>query len=291
MVETPPALVRITTDPRRADEWALALASAAIDCRIERAAAGYAVLVPESDRAAAAQVLDAFDEENRAAPAPVRPAPTRSHGALILVALLSGMFVVTGPRAQASIWFQRGAAVAWRINDGEPWRTVTALMLHADFLHLLANIVTLAIFGTALYGMVGAGTGTWILLLAGAGGNWMNAALRGTAHSAVGASTAIFGGIGALAALQLIRRSRGSPVPAARAWAPLAAGVALLGFLGTAPESDVLAHLFGFAAGVGLGALAVLAAPWSEHRAVQWPLCAAAAIVAAACWITAFTRP
>jgi membrane associated rhomboid family serine protease len=57
----------------------------------------------------------------------------------------------------------------------------------------------------------------------------------------IGASTAVFGALGILSMLQVPRRS---------AWLTLGAGVALLGLLGTSARADLLAHLFGFAAGV-----------------------------------------
>lgn len=287
------APLRDTLDRRRADDWALALASAGIDSRIDATGAGYRILVPAAERLRADRVLDAFDAENRP-PASTEPASHDadefSFAAIVVTVLLCIAFVITGPGEWEGVWFTRGAATAWRINQGEWWRAVTALTLHANFPHIVANAATLMIFGTPLCGLVGAGVGIWVLLLAGTAGNWLNAALRGAAHSAVGASTAIFGGIGALAAIQLIRRRRGAPVSALKAWAPLAAGLGLLGFLGTAPDSDVLAHLFGFAVGVLLGPAALRAAAWREHAALQLALSLAAALVVVACWIAAFTH-
>jgi membrane associated rhomboid family serine protease len=43
-----------------------------------------------------------------------------------------------------------------------------------------------------------------------------------------------------------------------KAWLPIAGGLALLGFLGTGRHSDLMAHLFGFMAGIGLGILYAL---------------------------------
>jgi len=281
--------LRVTPDRRRADDWALALASAGIDSRIDQTADGCAVVVRGSDWRRADAVLAAFDAENRPASAPVAEpsaAPT-SYGALAVAVILCAFFVVTGPRDADRYWFERGAAVASRITSGELWRTVTALTLHADFPHILTNAATLILFGTSLCGLLGAGSAVWLMLLSGAAGNWLTAMLRGAPHSAVGASTGIFGGIGGLAAIELVRRRRGASVSAWRAWAPIAAGLALLGFLGTSPESDVLAHLFGFAVGALLGALAVRAQPLRDRRGLQVALCAAAAVVVIACWLRA----
>ena len=123
------------------------------------------------------------------------------------------------------------------------------------------------------------------MLLSGAAGNWLTAALRGAPHSAVGASTGIFGGIGGLAALELMRRRRGAAVSAWRAWAPIAAGLALLGFLGTSPQSDVLAHLFGFAVGALLGVSAFELQALRDRRGLQLrAVRRRRALTVVACW-------
>ncbi len=281
--------LRVTRDRRRADDWALALASAGISSRTDGTPEGCALVVRPGDRERAEAVLSAFDAENR--PQPAVPADTLVHrvsyAAFAVAVLLCAFFVVTGPRDAGRYWFERGAAVASRIAAGELWRTVTELTLHADFPHILSNAVTLIIFGTSLCGVVGTGVGVWLMLLSGAAGNWLTAVLRGAPYSAVGASTGIFGAIGGLAAIQLVRRRRGVPVSAWRAWAPVAAGLGLLALLGTAPEADVLAHLFGFAVGAGLGVVAIRVQPLRDRLGVQRALCGAAALVVIACWLLA----
>jgi len=281
--------VRVSPDRRRADDWALALASAGIESHLNWTLQGYALTVPEADRQRAYAVLDAFDDENRR---PVtrlsdRVQPGRSYAALAITVLLCAFFVVTGPREADRYWFMRGGAIASRIGAGEWWRTVTALTLHADFLHVLSNAVTVLIFGGALCSVVGAGVGVWLMLVSGAAGNWITALVRGPPHSAVGASTAVFGAVGSLAAIQLVRRRQGAPVAWWRVWAPIAAGLALLGFLGTAPESDVLAHLFGFAVGAVLGVSATRAQTLRQRTGLQTALSVAALLVVIACWLLA----
>jgi membrane associated rhomboid family serine protease len=281
--------LRVTPDRRRADDWALALASAGIDSRIDQAPGGWTVSVRGRDLGRAHAVLDAFEDENppRSAPPPEPIAARTAYGAVVVAVLLCAFFVVTGPRQADRYWFERGGAMASRIAAGELWRTVTALTLHADFPHILTNAATLVLFGTSLCGLVGTGVAMWLMLLSGAGGNWLTAMLRGAPHSAVGASTAIFGAVGGLAAIEMVRRRRGEPVSVWRAWAPIAAGLGLLGFLGTSPQSDVLAHLFGFAVGAALGVVAVRAQPGRDRAGVQAVLSIAALLVVIACWLLA----
>jgi len=281
--------LRVTPERRQADDWALVLASAGIDSRIDWGPGGSALIVRSPDWVRASAALAAYDADTAppSAPAPSALDDGRSYGPAVLAALLCAFFVITGPRERSYYWFDHGAAFASRIAAGQAWRTVTALTLHANLPHLVGNAATLIIFGTSLCGVVGTGVGLALMLCAGAAGNWLTAVLRGAPYSSVGASTAIFGAIGALAAIQLVRRRQGAPTAAWRAWTPIAAGLALLGFLGTSPEADVLAHLFGFAVGAGLGGLAVQRPTLRRQRGLQWALAIGAGGVVVGCWLLA----
>ncbi len=90
-----------------------------------------------------------------------------------------------------------------------------------------------------------------MILLAGGAGNLLNDLFEPASHTSIGASTAVFGAVGLLAVLAL-RDGAMQWRSGIRRWAPLAAGVMLLFFLGTEGEQvDVGAHVGGFAAGVG----------------------------------------
>ena len=92
------------------------------------------------------------------------------------------------------------------------------------------------------------------MLLAGALGNGMNALWYRTGHLSIGASTAVFGAVGILAATQLTLDKTAGPRPWLERAAPVVGGLALLGMLGASPHSDLLAHLFGLFAGILGGA-------------------------------------
>ena len=110
-------------------------------------------------------------------------------------------------------------------------------------------------FGLLLSQLLGWGLAWLAIVVAGGLGNGLDALLRFEPHAAVGASTALFGALGALAGYW--RRARTIPWRGGiRRWAPLAGGVMLLVFLGTSGErTDVGAHVAGFAVGglIGLG--------------------------------------
>jgi membrane associated rhomboid family serine protease len=183
------------------------------------------------------------------------------------------------------VWFERGSADAARLMAGEWWRAITALTLHADVPHLIGNALATVILVTAVCWNLGPGVGLWLVLLAGAGGNALTAIAHRTDHVSVGASTATFGAIGILAALRIAGRTGSGR---RKWWVVLAAGLALLALLGTGPHADILAHLFGFLVGGGLGLIAALGLRRPVPALVQWLLVVAFAAVLVLAWRVAF---
>jgi membrane associated rhomboid family serine protease len=199
-------------------------------------------------------------------------------------------YLLSGPRETASAAFRAGSADSERIVAGEPWRTVTALTLHADLSHLVANVTAGALLATAVCRIVGGGLGAALIVAAGAGGNALNAALQGPAHVSIGASTAVLGAVGLLSGLAFVRTRR-SARARGRAWLPIAAGLALLGMLGSDPRTDLGAHFFGFVVGIVLGAFAGWSMSGVPGRGVQRALAVSTAVVVAGSWWLALRAP
>jgi rhomboid protease GluP len=281
-------IARATPERRQADEWGLVLTSADIAHAVHTHLGQWVLIVAASDVARARSVLDAYDHENRRQPevrAPLREYGPTSAGIVVALGLLSFYAALLWTNREP-VWFSAGAAVATRILHGEVWRLITALTLHSGPAHVTGNAVCCAIFATAVCRALGPGVGLWLLLLAGAGGNAADAAIRGAPHSAVGASTAIFGAVGALGALQFTTRAR-LHVARWRAWVPIAAALGLLAMLGTGADSDVLAHLFGFVAGAVLGLASTFVLSAAPGRSVQTALALAALATVMAAWLVA----
>jgi rhomboid protease GluP len=253
-------------------EWTLVLSSMGIAHAVRDVGNAWVILVARDDQARAAEAIRLYELENRNWP----PRRTREHlpharslVAPILMVLLVLFFSVTGPAARSSEWFARGTASTDRILHGEIWRTVTALTLHADTLHVLGNALTGSIFLSAVNRRLGDGRGPLVVLLGGALGNYMNAVWHRTGHLSIGASTAVFAAVGVLAATQLAAdRSEGK-----KSWlervAPLVGGLALLGMLGASPHSDLLAHLFGLGAGLVVGVATSVLMSLAKGRAAK----------------------
>ena len=220
------------------------------------------MLVRDDAYTSATAAIDRYEAENRDWP----PPPTRErarHAAspfvpLVFVALVA-FFFVTGPVRSGSPWFDRGMAVAAQVLGNQPYRAVTALTLHADALHVMGNALAGTVFGSTLERRLGAGGALLSVLASGVLGNFASAAyyrLVGEPHISLGASTAIFGAIGLLAATQLVLdlpRNR-RPRSFVERIAPVLGGFALLGALGSGGErTDLAAHLAGFFSGLILG--------------------------------------
>jgi rhomboid protease GluP len=274
-------LLRLVRDFRRAMDLSLVLDQEGIHHELRGTGEEqWALLIDDADRERAEAAVTAFEREN---PPPQRqerptvPAPAVACGLIFFLALL-GLHVWTGPDSAGSPWFARGAADAAAILRGEWWRTVTALTLHADAGHAVGNAVLGGLLLTLLARALGPGVASALLLLAGAAGTGAAAWLLRRDFVSIGASTAVFAALGALAVLPQHRR---------RAWIPLGAGLALLAFLGTGKRADLAGHLCGFAAGVMLGALAGRLPP-TRSRAVQAALAAGAAAAPVVAWVAAF---
>lgn len=279
-----------------AREWALVLSSQGIASRIVRGPHGYALQVHPDDTPRAEAVLRAYEEENlpRAlrvpvvAPAWKGSAPQQS--ALAVGLCMAGFYAITGPRNPSVDWFVAGSADAARILSGEAWRCVTALSLHADLTHLIANSI-FGVFFLAVVGRgLGPGLGLLLVLASGVLGNLLNAALRGEDHVSIGASTAVFGAVGLLCGSGVIWRRRDGQ-RWRRVLLPLAAGAGLLAMLGSGGgRVDVFAHLFGFLAGVVVGLLAAAAVSRPPGPLAQLVCAASAAGLLLGSWWLALQR-
>ena len=286
--------VRIAESSKQAEEWALVLAAVGIPHSILHDGGRIFLLVAGADARRADLALAAYDREAIATAATIQssdtePAPYPWMSGATVGLLLLGAFAITGPSASRSHWFEQGAAVAGRVVGDEPWRAVTALTLHSDLVHVLSNAVATAVLLGPLAQRLGVGAALCLALLAGAIGNVLSALVHGAAHASIGASTATFGIIGALAALRLVP-SRTAVVAPRRLIAVLGATLALLVMLGTSSDADVVAHALGLVCGAALGAVASIVLPRPPPTIVQWVLTIVSALAVVGAWRLALPR-
>ncbi|MEO8308664.1 MAG: rhomboid family intramembrane serine protease [Pseudomonadota bacterium] len=266
--QMPADLVQVfrSFDRAQCDDRAFMLSAVSIPSEVDTDTTGYVVRVAYAQAAFATHHLWHYEQELRRRPRMVLP-QARAHpyawvGSALYVLLLSLVATIVVRGWWRPDTFIIGTLDAGAVQAGQWWRAITALTLHLDIVHLLMNLGAGAAIGFLAGRQIGVGH-AWLLTLLGAGlANLVEAIFSMPGHQSVGASTAVFAALGLLAAHSW--RTRGAVANSRlRRWAPLVAGAALLGFLGTgASEStadagtDIIAHAFGFLVGAGLGVLA-----------------------------------
>jgi membrane associated rhomboid family serine protease len=209
-----------------------------------------------------------------------------------MIGALFLFFQLTGPWQGKSLWFQIGAIDNHAIlEQGQWWRLITALTLHADEMHLLGNCLIGGFMVHLLCRTIGFGSAWFLLLLTGAFGNLLNIIFRDTIHYSVGFSTAVFAAIGMFSGLQM-KKNR---FTLSGILLPLGAGIGLLAFLGTEGErTDLGAHLWGFGCGIVAGLLTVVTrlSEKADNQSIQRILFWCALSIIFSCWwLAARTTP
>ena len=274
-------------DERGIAELALVLIARDLEHRREATPYGWEIWVPVESAPAAVAELDAYRRENArpAAPRPsVDPIDTGWPGVGAYAAVLLAVFVFLRRDLLGFDWLAAGRLEAGQVAAGEWWRAVTALTVHLDVSHLGSNLAFGSFFGYFVGRHVGNGLGWAAIVAAGTLGNLLNALLQPATHRSIGASTAVFAALGILSAYSwrrgLIRHTWRARV------GPIVAGIALLAYTGTGgANTDIVAHLTGFLAGFGAGALLASPAVPRGVRAQSVYAAVTAGAVTLAWWI------
>jgi len=177
----------------------------------------------------------------------------RSYSALHVSLILFFIHLISGPSAMNGPLINVGLLSIAEVFNGEWWRPVTALTLHGDIGHLLSNCMFLIVFVPHICYRLGA-TITWMLVLvSGIAGNITTCFFYDAPHRSLGASTSVFAALGILAGLAVIVKLRERQTKLA--YKAFIAGVAMLAITGLNPDTDILAHIFGFAYGLVLSVM------------------------------------
>ncbi len=167
----------------------------------------------------------------------------------ILLAINLVVFIITLIPIIGDKAFYTGLSHNYSIKNGEWWRLITSMFLHADFMHLLMNMFSLFVFAPELEKFVGKWKFLAIYLVSGLAGGILTFITQDLSYASVGASGAIFGVFGAYGAI-LIRYKH--LVPQLRQIIlPIIVISVIMTFL--SPGINVTAHLGGMATGFVLG--------------------------------------
>ncbi|HEX5786655.1 MAG TPA: rhomboid family intramembrane serine protease [Woeseiaceae bacterium] len=276
------------------NEHALVLASRNIPHRVVHDAAGFVLLVPAAQSMDAVRELRLYADENPPAMPRAVTDAERSDALPGILAYLAVLFAVAwlaGRGAFGADWYAAGRIDGALIRDGEAWRLVTALTLHADLAHLAGNLVFGSFFGLLAGRLLGPGVAWLAILACAAAGNLVNTLLLASMHRSIGASTAVFAALGLVAGYvwhaRLMSQER---------WVfrlgPIVGGIALLAYTGMGGGDadnhvDVGAHVMGFVCGFAGGMLLVPFGAQFRKRRVQAVAGAVACLFVAAAWALA----
>lgn len=202
--------------------------------------------------------LSEVAKETLPPPEPRRPRmvhPWAWTGSLVYAIVIVAGAYASGDNLFGYDWFDAGALAGTVPETGEWWRVITALTLHADVAHLIGNLVFGVVLGYFAAASIGAGVAWASIVFGAAMGNALDALWMPASQVSIGASTAVFATLGLLSAYAW-RQEVNPNLRWAKRWAPLIAGVILLGLTGVGGErTDVVAHITGFICGGGLGVL------------------------------------
>jgi membrane associated rhomboid family serine protease len=197
-------------------------------------------------------------EARRSAPRrPIRLRRPRSVTIVLLavnVAVFALSFLLSIGGGRTEVLVRMGAMVPVLVADGQYWRLVAAIFLHANLIHLLLNSLGLAIFGNLVESVIGGGRMLAVYLISGFVASAVSFAFGSAGTIAVGASGAIFGLLGTWLAYNLRRRQLSLARANIQGAMLLIALNLVIGF--SIPGIDNLAHLGGLVGGV-IGGFAV----------------------------------
>jgi membrane associated rhomboid family serine protease len=238
--------------------YSLVLSSSGIPHRSRKGQQGWDILVKDTDYEKAFNTIEEYVGENQSLQAEIKSIYygeyNRTLTGIWVSAILLLFYIVVAFGNKSEFFIKEYGSSAFHILNGELYRNVTSLMIHANTLHIMGNMVGISIFGSYVCSIMGLGVGWFMILASGIAGNLINALLRVDGHISVGASTSIFGAIGILSAYQFFKKFR-EREQRVKAFLPLVGGLALLGMLGSGEHSDLMAHLFGFLSGIIAGSM------------------------------------
>jgi len=251
-----------TRSKQQALDWSLALLSQGIESAVEVGEEGqWQISVDPAEFGRAARVLRLYHLENRRLPGTIEPSRLLFDWGqtwfFALLVLMYALSATTMPLLRDFGMMSKG------FFAGEWWRPFTAVLLHQNGPHLIANVG----IGMLFSGLAGGQFGAWRAFLlsyaAGVIAFVIGAAVQGDHYHALGASGMVMGALGLLTSFSLMHLNEMN-----KRWLAIrgiAGGLLLPVLLGLNPNphTDVLAHLTGFFFGLLFGSCALC---WERRR-------------------------
>lgn len=148
------------------------------------------------------------------------------------------------------VLYAYGVGINGAILEGEVWRLITPIFMHAGLTHFLFNTFAIFIFAPALELLLGRFKFIFLFLAAGLAGNVATLLLGSPMMAYLGASGALYGLLGLYLYMILFRKELIDP-----ASRQVVTVMLIIGLIYTVlwPNINLYAHLFGFLSGLALG--------------------------------------
>jgi membrane associated rhomboid family serine protease len=273
-------------DRHTAEVYSLVLTAQNIAHRSVIDTTGWIILVKEHQLSHAREQIETYLKENpekRYNSNLITSLPDRNYSMLWIAMVLTAIHLAAGAGIEKKILIEHLGALSEEILNGKLFRCATALTLHSNIAHLFSNLAGLLLFGTVLCQRVGTGSGWILILFGGSCGNFLNALFYQSGHLSIGASTAVFSTLGSLSAFSAQKQIQTANQKLGL-FLPIGGGMALLAFLGANPQTDILAHLFGFGMGFFLAVFWAWIFPKKLSNKNQWALSGLSFGLMTACW-------
>jgi len=185
----------------------------------------------------------------------MRRTPILAYAMTAIIAAVTALMYISGyssnpPYSEMVTAIRFGAIVPWLVRqNGEYYRLFTAMFVHYGFMHCMMNGMGLLIFGTRVERFYGHAAFLAIYLFSGVCGSISS--LIFTSGVAAGASTAVYGMVGAAFAYTAVAKRDMDRLTSYMMLIYILMGLAI-GFM--TPGIDNFGHIGGLAAGVALGA-------------------------------------
>lgn len=251
--ELEPTEIRISEGGyKQIRDESLVLLSQGISHRLEHSPDGpFQIFVELDDQKRARFQIRLYHRENP---------PREVNAPLPLKASFQPIWVLLVPAAVTLVQFSgiipgiegEGLSDANKVMNGQWWRCITALTLHGDSRHLGGNLLTGYLVLSMMSYRISLAKVVPFLAVSSALANFCVAATVQTDFRSLGFSTFVFAAIGALSVMEfrlMPKESHGL----LRRFAPLCGAASLATFVGLGEHADILAHLYGFIAGLLCG--------------------------------------
>lgn len=170
---------------------------------------------------------------------------------LCLTTTMTGSFLSPSVSAMMTL----GAKYPYKIAQGYVWLLVTALFLHANFMHIFMNLICLLMWGTGIEKTLGFVRTAILFFVSGIGGNIFSSLI--TDSITVGASTGVMGIISAYIAFMIVNWKALEGMQMVRCQMLCITGLIIfyLLFSGLTSSSsiDTYGHMGGFICGIFCG--------------------------------------